>query len=84
MRSVAPATATAGSSSARPGTCSPNSLAQGVELSGATPFEVFRSKLGRRSRSQVEAYDWIGEPAAVAAVLDSWFEFGPAAQPIVE
>ena len=57
---------------------------QGVELRGVTPFEVFRSRLGRRSRQQVEAYEWVGEPAAVAAAIDSWFGFGPAAQPIVE
>ena len=57
---------------------------QGVELRGATPFEVFRSKLGRRSRSQVDDYDWVGEPTAVAAALDSWFAFGPATHPIVE
>jgi len=57
---------------------------QGVELRGATPFEVFRSKLGRRSRSQIEDYEWVGEPAAVAAALDAWFEFGPAPQPVIE
>ena len=57
---------------------------QGVELRGATPFEVFRSRLGRRSRSQLDDYDWVGEPDAVAAVRDAWFAFGPAEQPITE
>jgi uncharacterized protein (TIGR03083 family) len=57
---------------------------QGVELRGATPFEVFRSRLGRRSRSQLDDYDWVGEPDAVAAVRDAWFAFGPAEQPIIE
>jgi hypothetical protein len=57
---------------------------QGVELRGATPFEVFRSRLGRRSRSQLDDYDWVGAPDAVAAVRDSWFAFGPAEQPIIE
>ena len=37
--------------------------------------------LGRRSRSQVERYDWSGDPSAV---LDSWFLFGPAEHDIVE
>ncbi len=84
MRSAGPATVTATSSSARLAEVLAELRAQGVELRGATPFEVFRSKLGRRSRSQVESYDWVGDPAAVAAALDSWFEFGPADQPIVE
>ncbi len=57
---------------------------EGVELRGVTSFEVFRSRLGRRSRAQVEAYDWVGEPVAVAAAIDSWFGFGPAEHPIVE
>jgi len=57
---------------------------EGVELRGATPFEVFRSRLGRRSRSQLDDYDWVGEPDAVAAVRDAWFAFGPAEQPIIE
>ena len=57
---------------------------RGVELRGVTPFEVFRSKLGRRSRAQIEEYDWVGEPAALATALDAWFEFGPAPQPVLE
>ena len=58
--------------------------AEGVDVRDVTPFELFRSKLGRRARSQVEAYDWVGDPAAVTAAIDSWFEFGPAQQPIIE
>jgi uncharacterized protein (TIGR03083 family) len=49
-----------------------------VTLSGVTEFEVFRSRLGRRSRRQVEAYAWSGQPAQVALVLDGWFAFGPS------
>lgn len=55
-----------------------------VVVSDVTPFEVFRSRLGRRSRAQVEAYDWTGEPDRVAAVIDQWFAFGPATTPIIE
>ena len=54
-----------------------------VVLSDVTPFEIFRSCLGRRSRSQVEAYDWSGAPDRIATVIDEWFGFGPAA-PILE
>ena len=49
-----------------------------VVLRGVTGFEVFRSRLGRRSRSQVEAYDWTGRPADVTATIDTWFGFGPS------
>jgi uncharacterized protein (TIGR03083 family) len=44
-------------------------------------FEVFRLRMGRRSRSQVVALDWSADPAAV---VDSLFIFGPAAAPVVE
>jgi hypothetical protein len=53
-------------------------------LSDVTPFEVFRSRLGRRSRVQVEGYDWTGEPERIAAVIDHWFAFGPAEEAIIE
>jgi hypothetical protein len=56
----------------------------GVVLSAVTPFEVFRSRLGRRSRGQVEAYHWAGEPDQIAAVIDHWFAFGPSESPITE
>jgi hypothetical protein len=55
-----------------------------VVLSDVTQFEVFRSCLGRRSRGQVEAYDWSGSPDRIATVIDEWFGFGPAADPIIE
>ncbi len=55
-----------------------------VVLSDVTPFEVFRSRLGRRSRPQVEAYDWTGAPDRVATVIDHWFAFGPATTAIIE
>jgi uncharacterized protein (TIGR03083 family) len=44
-------------------------------------FEVARSMLGRRSRAQVEAWPW---PAGTIGLLDSWFVFGPRAEPLVE
>ena len=50
----------------------------GVELRGVTRFEVFRSRLGRRSRRQVESYHWTGRPEDVAATVDAWFGFGPS------
>lgn len=45
-------------------------------------FEVFRSRLGRRSRTQVLAYDWPAPPDD--AQLDAWFAFGPSEVDIVE
>lgn len=55
-----------------------------VAVRGLTMFEVFRSRLGRRSRAQVRAYDWDGEAADIERVVDRWFVFGPSAQPIEE
>jgi hypothetical protein len=55
-----------------------------VTLRGATRFELFRSRLGRRSRRQVRAYDWSGADADIEAVIDGWFSFGPSLVPIVE
>ncbi len=51
---------------------------------GISTFELFRSRLGRRSRSQVRDYDWSGPDDAIDAVIDRWFEFGPATAPILE
>lgn len=48
------------------------------------PFEYFRSRLGRRSRPQLEAYDWSGDRRAVAATQDSWWVFGVAEEDIIE
>jgi hypothetical protein len=39
---------------------------------------VFRSRLGRRTAEQVRALDWTGDAAAIDAVLDVWFLFGPS------
>jgi uncharacterized protein (TIGR03083 family) len=55
-----------------------------VVLRGATAFELFRSRLGRRSRAQVRAYDWDGADRDVECVIDRWFGFGPSSSPIVE
>ncbi len=43
-----------------------------------TKFELFRSRLGRRTPAQVRSLAWSGEPDAVDAVLDAWFAFGPS------
>lgn len=55
-----------------------------VVLSGVSVFELFRSRLGRRSREQVRAYDWTGSDADIDAVLARWFSFGPSPLPIDE
>jgi hypothetical protein len=55
-----------------------------VTLRGTTRFELFRSRLGRRSRQQVREADWVGTDAGIDAVLDRWFSFGPSALPIHE
>jgi len=55
-----------------------------VGLHDVSTFELFRSRLGRRSRDQVLGYDWVGDPAAVGQVIDRWFVFGPATEPIEE
>lgn len=60
------------------------SSASTVTLRGATRFELFRSRLGRRSRQQVRADDWVGTDDDVEAVLDVWFSFGPSPVPIDE
>lgn len=48
----------------------------------ATAFEVFRFRLGRRTRDQVAALDWSAPPSD--DVLDRLFVFGPADHPVVE
>lgn len=55
-----------------------------VTLERITPFELFRSRPGRRSREQMRAWDWVGDDADIDAVLDVWAFFGPTATPIVE
>ncbi len=46
-----------------------------------TAWEAFRFRLGRRSRRQLEAMDWTGDPAPV---LDHIAVFGPSRHDIVE
>jgi hypothetical protein len=55
-----------------------------VTLRGVSSFEVFRSRLGRRSAEQVRAYEWSGDPADIDMLLANWFAFGPSAAPIIE
>lgn len=55
-----------------------------VTLRSATRFELFRSRLGRRSREQVRAAGWIGADADIEVVLDHWFNFGPSPVAIEE
>jgi uncharacterized protein (TIGR03083 family) len=55
-----------------------------IVLSGVRHFEVFRSRLGRRSLAQVRAYDWSGPASGVERVVARWFGFGPSAHDIVE
>jgi uncharacterized protein (TIGR03083 family) len=54
----------------------------GVALRDVTPFELFRSRLGRRSREQVRGLNWAGSNADIDLVVDGWFLFGPAESPI--
>jgi uncharacterized protein (TIGR03083 family) len=55
-----------------------------VSLRGVTPFELFRSRPGRRSPEQVRAWDWIGDDADIDAVVAVWAFFGPSTTPILE
>ncbi len=55
-----------------------------VTLRGATAFELFRSRLGRRTRQQVRTADWVGTDEDVDVVVDHWFGFGPSPMPIDE
>lgn len=61
-----------------------SSSARGVTLRDVTPFELFRSRLGRRTRKQVRGLDWIGTDADIDLVIDDWFRFGPSEIPINE
>jgi hypothetical protein len=55
-----------------------------VVLRGISAFELFRSRLGRRSREQVEGWSWSGDHLAIDAAIADWFIFGPSPHPIVE
>ncbi len=50
----------------------------GVTLRNVTPFDLFRSRLGRRTREQVRNFDWTGSDEDIDVVIDDWFRFGPA------
>jgi hypothetical protein len=55
---------------------------EGGELGLATTrFEALRWRMGRRSRGQMAALDWSGDPAPV---LDHLAVFGPAASDLIE
>jgi uncharacterized protein (TIGR03083 family) len=54
-----------------------------VKLS-TTKFEIFRSRLGRRTPDQVRALDWSGAHGSIDKVVSAWFEFGPSEIPIIE
>ena len=53
-----------------------------ISVRGLDAFELFRSRLGRRSADQVRAYDWSETPSG--EVLDAWFLFGPSETDIAE
>jgi uncharacterized protein (TIGR03083 family) len=46
-----------------------------------TAYELFRLRLGRRTRDQVLALDWSADPTPI---LDDLFIFGPASAPFVD
>lgn len=49
-----------------------------------TPFEVFRSRLGRRTPEQLREWAWSGPEADIDASIGQWFAFGPNLAPIHE
>lgn len=55
----------------------------GVGLS-ISKFELFRSRLGRRTAQQARSMAWSGPSAAIDAVLAKWFVFGPSQIEIIE
>jgi uncharacterized protein (TIGR03083 family) len=53
------------------------SVGRGITVpDGLSDFELFRSRLGRRSADQVRAYAWAQPPDDVQ--LSGWFIFGPS------
>ena len=68
----------------RPVRSGPSDSTVAVTLAGVTPFELFRSRPGRRSREQVRGWAWSGTDADIDTVIDHWFVFGPSADPILE
>jgi hypothetical protein len=53
-----------------------------LTLVGVSRFEIVRSRLGRRSRAQVLAYEWTESPTDDELAM--WFAFGPSDVDIVE
>lgn len=51
---------------------------------GLMPFDLVRTRLGRRTREQAAALAWGLDGSALEALLDRLFVFGPAVEPIVE
>lgn len=47
-------------------------------------FDMFRSRLGRRTPAQVRALDWDGDAAVIDEAIANWFVFGPSDVEIVE
>ncbi len=41
-------------------------------------FDMFRSRLGRRTPDQVRAFGWGGDEVAIDTVVAGWFGFGPS------
>lgn len=62
--------------------CADADAAQGPELELVTdPFEAFRFRMGRRSRRQLTAMCWRGDPSPV---LEQLTVFGPSPEDIIE
>ena len=55
-----------------------DSSADGVTLRNVSTFDLFRSRLGRRTRDQVRGFDWVGNNQDIDRVIDDWFLFGPS------
>jgi uncharacterized protein (TIGR03083 family) len=55
-----------------------DSSADGVVLRNVSTFDLFRSRLGRRTREQVRGFDWTGSDEDIDLVIDDWFRFGPS------
>ena len=66
---------------ADPSAPSPARVLDGTYVLRATPFEVLRFRLGRRSAEQVRATRWSADPAPILSAL---FVFGPAASALEE
>ena len=50
----------------------------GVILRNVSTFDLFRSRLGRRTREQVRGFDWTGSEGDIDILIDGWFQFGPS------